>query len=141
MESKARCSARDDKMIPHVHFNPEKTVTYMADKTTVRLLFAMAASFNMFIEHIDIRQRTYTKSLITQEANQCLSDNISDLTAHTNMNTELVNCTKTYTAHPVQDTPTSGPSSNYSANTNLRNQKPTCASSTAAPRTTSSLYQ
>lgn len=41
-------------MIPYVHFNPAKTTTYVADKTTARLLFALAASFNMHIKHIDI---------------------------------------------------------------------------------------
>ena len=42
-------------MIPRVHFDPGKTTTYMADKTTVRLLFALAATFNMHNEHIDIK--------------------------------------------------------------------------------------
>lgn len=42
-------------MIPKVYFDPEKTTTYMAEKTTVRLLFAMAATFNMHIAHIDIK--------------------------------------------------------------------------------------
>ena len=52
---KARYAARGDKMIPHVHFDLEKTTTYMADKTTVRLLFAIAAACRLYIEHIDIK--------------------------------------------------------------------------------------
>ena len=41
-------------MIPHRHFDPEKTTTYMADKTTVGILFALAASFSMHIAHMEI---------------------------------------------------------------------------------------
>ena len=42
-------------MIPHIHFDPEKTTTYTADKTTVRILFELAASFNMDMAHINIK--------------------------------------------------------------------------------------
>ena len=41
-------------MTPHIHYDPEKTATYMADRTTVRTMFAIAASMNMKIEHFDI---------------------------------------------------------------------------------------
>ena len=51
---KARCSIRGDRMTPHIHYDPEKTATYMADRTTVRTMFAIAASMNMKIEHFDI---------------------------------------------------------------------------------------
>ena len=51
---KARCSIRGDRMSAHVHYDPEKTATYMADRTTVRTLFALAASRNMTIEHFNI---------------------------------------------------------------------------------------
>ena len=54
VKRKARCAARGDKMIPNVHFDPEHTTMYMADRTTVRLLFAIAASQKLHIEHIDI---------------------------------------------------------------------------------------
>lgn len=42
-------------MIPHVQFDPEKPTAYRADKTTVRRLFAFAATFKMHIEQIDIK--------------------------------------------------------------------------------------
>lgn len=29
---KARCSARGDEMLPHMHYDPTKTTTYVADK-------------------------------------------------------------------------------------------------------------
>ena len=51
---KARCSIRGDRMTPHTHYDPEKTATYMADRTTIRTIFAIAASRNMEIEHFDI---------------------------------------------------------------------------------------
>ena len=41
-------------MKPNVHYDPKKTATYMADHTTIRTLFALAASRNMAIEHFDI---------------------------------------------------------------------------------------
>ena len=41
-------------MRPHEHYDPEKIATYMADRTTIRTLFAIAASMNMRIEHFDI---------------------------------------------------------------------------------------
>lgn len=40
-------------MIPCLHYDPENTTKYMADKTTVRLLFA-TASHRLHIEHIEI---------------------------------------------------------------------------------------
>ena len=51
---KARCSIRGDRMTPHKHYDPEKTATYMADRSTIRTMFAIAASYNMQIEHFDI---------------------------------------------------------------------------------------
>ena len=51
---KARCSIRGDRMTPHIHYDPDTTATYMADRTTVRTMFAIAASMNMKIEHFDI---------------------------------------------------------------------------------------
>ena len=41
-------------MKPTVHYDPDKTTTYMADRTTIRALFAIAASMNMYVEHFDI---------------------------------------------------------------------------------------
>ena len=51
---KARCSIRGDRMTPNIHYDPDKTATYMADRTTIRTLFALAASRQMVIEHFDI---------------------------------------------------------------------------------------
>ena len=51
---KAHCAARGDTMIPNIHYDPERTTTYMTDKSSVRLLFAIAAAHNLLIEHIDI---------------------------------------------------------------------------------------
>ena len=42
-------------MIPHVHFNPDKTTTYMTDKTKVRLLFDSASASRMLIADIEIK--------------------------------------------------------------------------------------
>lgn len=41
-------------MKPHIHFDPNKTTTYMADKSSVRLLFALVAFYKLNLEHIDI---------------------------------------------------------------------------------------
>ena len=41
-------------MRPHEHYDPEKIATFMANRTTIRTLFAIAASMNMRIEHFDI---------------------------------------------------------------------------------------
>ena len=41
-------------MRPHEHYYPEKIATYVAERTTIRTLFAIATSMNMHIEHFDI---------------------------------------------------------------------------------------
>ena len=51
----ASCSARGDKMLPHKHYDPSKTTRYMADETTVRTLFGIAATHRMHIKHINIK--------------------------------------------------------------------------------------
>ena len=51
---KARCTLRGDKMRPHFHYDPDKTTSYMDDKTAVRLLFAIAATYKLPLEHLDI---------------------------------------------------------------------------------------
>ena len=51
---KARCSFRGDKMQANIHYDPDSTTTYTADKTTVRLLLAIAATFEMQLDHLDI---------------------------------------------------------------------------------------
>ena len=53
-DRKARCAARGDRMTPGTHYDPEQVTTYMAGKTTVRLLLAIAASQNWPLEHMDI---------------------------------------------------------------------------------------
>ena len=42
-------------MVSHKHYDPSKTTTYMADKTTVRALFAIAETYRMHIEHNEIK--------------------------------------------------------------------------------------
>ena len=53
-DRKARCAARGDRMTPGTQYDPEQVTNYMADKTTVRLLLAIAASQNWPLEHMDI---------------------------------------------------------------------------------------
>ena len=43
---KARCAARGDRMTPGKHYDPDQVTTHMAEKTTLRLLLAIAASHN-----------------------------------------------------------------------------------------------
>ena len=43
IERKARCAARGDKMVPHLHYEPDQVSTYMTDKTTIRFLMALSA--------------------------------------------------------------------------------------------------
>lgn len=54
MRRKARCNVRGDKMIPHLHYDPMHTTAYMADKSTIRLILAMAAHHGYAQEHFDI---------------------------------------------------------------------------------------
>ena len=54
VKRKAPCTARSDTLVPHVHYHPDRTTTYMADKSSVCLLFAIAAFQNPHIELIDI---------------------------------------------------------------------------------------
>lgn len=41
-------------MRPNVHFNPSDTAAYMADRSTIRLILALAACENKYLDHIDI---------------------------------------------------------------------------------------
>lgn len=51
---KSRCPIRGDQMKSIVHFDSNKTVTHMADRTTILSLHAIAASTDMHVEHFDI---------------------------------------------------------------------------------------
>ena len=51
---KARCAVRGNLMQPGTHYDSDNTTTCMAEKTTMRLLLAMAASQNWACEHFDI---------------------------------------------------------------------------------------
>lgn len=55
MERKARCALRSDKMIANLHFNPRHTASSTADKSIVRLIFAIVAAQCMPIDHFDIK--------------------------------------------------------------------------------------
>ena len=94
-ERKARCSARGDEMILHIHFDPEKTTTYIADKTTVRILFALAASFNVHTANTyTSKQPISMKHSATQDANQYTYANTRVSTGHSNINTMWESSTK-----------------------------------------------
>ena len=41
-------------MQANVHYDPDSTTTYTADKATVRLLLAIAATFELQLDHLDI---------------------------------------------------------------------------------------
>ena len=41
-------------MVPGVHYDPDQTTTYMAEKKSVRHLLALCAAKNWVIEHFDI---------------------------------------------------------------------------------------
>ena len=41
-------------MTPRKHYDTDQVTTHMADKTTVRLVLAIAASRNWSLEHMDI---------------------------------------------------------------------------------------
>lgn len=51
---KARCSLRGDLMRPGEHYDPDHVQCPTADKSTARLLFAIAAGHGWAIEHLDI---------------------------------------------------------------------------------------
>jgi len=51
---KAQCSVRGDLMRPHLHYDPSKVATYMADKTCVRTVLALAAAQDLILGHMDI---------------------------------------------------------------------------------------
>ena len=55
LQRKARCNLRGDLMKPGLHYNPEHTTTYTADRTTQRLLIAIHATTNYPLEHFDIK--------------------------------------------------------------------------------------
>lgn len=52
LESALLCTRRYDA--PHTHYDQDETATFMADKTTIRLLFALAAANGLHMEHLDI---------------------------------------------------------------------------------------
>jgi len=41
-------------MRPHLHYDPSKVATYMADKTCVRTVLALAAAQDLILGHMDI---------------------------------------------------------------------------------------
>lgn len=48
---KSRESVRGDLMKPQVHYDPEKTATHMADKASLRILFAITAQRQLLLDH------------------------------------------------------------------------------------------
>ena len=51
---KAHCWLRGDKQRPYVDFNPTNTYAPVARHESIRLLFAMAANFNLIVEGVDV---------------------------------------------------------------------------------------
>lgn len=56
-------------MIPNFHFDSENPTTYIADKTTVRLLFAVATAFDIHIAHIDTKE-AYLHEIFDHSSNE-----------------------------------------------------------------------
>ena len=54
-EHKARCDVRGDPMKPAIHHNRGHIAAHMADKATIRLLFAIQASGGLASDHFDIQ--------------------------------------------------------------------------------------
>ena len=136
---------------PPVHFNSVKTTTYMADKTTVRLLFAIAAAFQMHIANVHIKaaylheqfdhsgsEKLYffTAGVIKLRIYTYVSTH--DSTGHTRTHTRRADWTKTFTAHQEQGTHTSVQYSDCSKSTDSNNRRPTCACSTDERKATPS---
>lgn len=55
VKRKARFATRGDTMLLPVHYNPDRTTTYIDDKSSAFILLAMAASHNLNMEQIDIK--------------------------------------------------------------------------------------
>lgn len=54
LQRKARCSIQGDLMHPDIHYDPDETSTYIADKSTVRLLFSLATAGSIHMEQMDL---------------------------------------------------------------------------------------
>eukprot|EP00171_Calliarthron_tuberculosum_P009878 IDg9878t1 len=48
-----RFTYRGNRMIPFVHYDPNDTAAYAADRTTIRLLLAMSVQLRLKRRHID----------------------------------------------------------------------------------------
>ena len=55
LERKARCTARGDRMVSKVHFDPAHTAAHTADKATIRLLIALSAAHGLPLDQLDIK--------------------------------------------------------------------------------------
>ena len=53
-ERKARCDVRGDIMKPGIHYNPDDTTTFAADKATIRFLLCDASAHQLPTGHFDI---------------------------------------------------------------------------------------
>ncbi len=42
-------------MLKPIHFDPDKTSVYMADKASLRILFSLAAANKLLLEHVDLK--------------------------------------------------------------------------------------
>ena len=95
-----QCPARGDTMLPHVRYNPIRTTTYMVEKFSMRLLFAIPASHKLHIEHIDI-EAAYLHEKIDHSVQQPVYVRQHPfLTARTNARAKEEMSSKPSIAHP-----------------------------------------
>lgn len=65
-QRKARCSVRGDQFRPHQHYDPDRTAAYAADKTSIRVLIAIAAAKRQPLRAFDISS-AYTAEQYTHD--------------------------------------------------------------------------
>ena len=52
---KARCSVRGDLKRPEDHYDSQERAKFVTELSVLRLIYAIAASWNLFLKHIDFR--------------------------------------------------------------------------------------
>ncbi len=62
VDRKARNSVRGDLMEPHMHYDPTKLATYTAHHDSVRIIFALAAAYNLDLRHFDFDAASFMKN-------------------------------------------------------------------------------
>ena len=80
-ERKAQRAVRGDLMLPGIHYDPNNTSTFAADKTTIRIIIGHAAAHHLPAEHLDISSAFHHSSTGIQST----SDSTRSLTERTNI--------------------------------------------------------